>query len=120
MNDSDNYIKKPRFDNVISAGTLLQMATIIVGLIVGGVMLYSSMKYESDKQADRLEDTMVKLDRMDRSITSLADSMQSSYKELDGRLRVVETELPRRGDKLDALTEEVRRIGNELQLRRTQ
>lgn len=103
----ESYIKRPRFDNVISAGTILQMLTLVVSLAVGGVSLYNSLKYQTEKQSD-------KIDRLSVSVEDLAASTTLSIRELDGRIRAVEMELPRQSDRIETLREDLKRLETEL------
>lgn len=80
---------RPRFDNVLSFGSLLQLGTLVFSLVFGAFTFYSTQA----RQSEKLVEIQVALDRLNNTLTA-------DIRDLDKRMRVVETESIRHDDRL--------------------
>ena len=103
MKQGEHYIKRPRFDNVLSTGHIIQLVVIITGLFTGGVTLYNQQIFQAQAAAK-------KLDELTASVKDLTMATTISLGKLDDRIRVVEVDLPRQSDRIGRLKEDVDRL----------
>ena len=102
MEEREHYIKRPRFDNVLSTGHIIQLITLIVGLLAGGVTLYNQQSFQAQAAAK-------KLDELTASVKELTMATTISLGKLDDRIRVLEVELPQHELRLKSIEKEIER-----------
>ena len=80
MTDELTHLRRPRFDNVISAGNVIQLVVITCGLFFGGVTFYNNQA----RQAEQLEEIQT-------SLNVFKTELRADINSLDSRLRAAET-----------------------------